>query len=103
MIEPTNMTEALRLAEIFSSGQYNNGTAIKAAAELRRQHAEWVSMRAERRHTERELTAARAEVEGLREMAGKALEYMESVDKMDMYPYEYAIVESLRAALKEPK
>jgi len=31
--------EALRLAEMFSSGQYGNGTAIQAAAELRRLHA----------------------------------------------------------------
>jgi predicted glycoside hydrolase/deacetylase ChbG (UPF0249 family) len=45
----------------------------------------------------------RAEVERLREVAGKALAYMESVGRMDMYPDEYAIVEALRAALKETK
>ena len=38
----------------------------------------------------------------LRETATAALQYMESVGKMDMWPEEWAIVESLRAALAEP-
>jgi hypothetical protein len=49
------------------------------------------------------VSKAEAEVEKLREVAGKALAYMESVGRMDMYPDEWAIVEALRAALKETK
>jgi hypothetical protein len=45
----SNQPEALRLAEMFSSGQYGNGTAIQAAAELRRLHAENVLLH-ERHH-----------------------------------------------------
>ena len=43
----TQQTNAQRLASLFSSGQYGNGTAIQAAAELRRIDAENDSLRAE--------------------------------------------------------
>jgi hypothetical protein len=48
-----------------------------------------------------ELAAAKAGAEALRAVSQKALAYMESVGNLDMYPDEYAIVEQLRAALKE--
>jgi len=47
----------------------------------------------------------RAEIERLREAAGKALAYMESIGRLaTLYPDERAIVEQLQSALaKEPK
>jgi hypothetical protein len=109
----TDQPEALRLADELddlNAGRNYDTPLTEAAAELRRLHVanaelteclEKKSIAIQRIWKERD--ELRAEVERLRKVAGKALAYMESVGKMDMYPDEYAIVESIRAALKETK
>ncbi len=105
----SDQPEALRLAELIDSDFDPDWMVMEGydqiAAELRRQHAEWVSMMAERRRTERELAAAKGEIDLLGSAADKfrAMWRNEVQDLIREKDQLHAEVERLRSELARLK
>ncbi len=79
--EPVNQPEALPLADLLGQGNYNHEDVTRAAAELRRLHAE---------------------VERLREVAGQALGSLKSCSGVPHWPALQQTITTLEDALGEP-